>query len=112
MKCIKLCLALAAAMTLSSQAMAKGTVTGKITRISTGTAINVYFDTAIEDGSGGGIPACSTTTSFMSLAPTKKNELAILLTAMATDKTVKVSGTNNCTTRATSEDIGQVQVFN
>jgi len=103
--------ALSASLVMTSSAFARGTATGTIEKITTaGSVTNVFLSSDIVAVNGETVPACSTRDDFFTLAADQKNQLAVLLTALALESSVKINGNGQCTNKSNAEDIASIQV--
>jgi len=102
----------AMAAILSTGAHARGTATGTVDKITaSGSVTNIFLSESITAVTGETIPSCSTRDDFFTLASDQKNQLAIILTALALGSEVKINGNGQCNNKSNAEDISSVQVI-
>ena len=106
-------LRLAAAICLSIQLPAAfaGDHTGKVVQIITRASDGLHY--FYLDGSGSNKPACARYGYWMiksEASQTGKDQFAMILSAMATGQTVKVSGANTCTRWSDGEDVDGISI--
>ena len=95
----------------SNPAFARGTSTGTVAKLTaSGSVTNIFLSVPITAVTGETVPACSTRDDFFTLASDQKNQLAIVLTALALGSSVKINGNGLCTNKANAEDISSIQV--
>ncbi len=96
-----------------SQLIMAGEQTGEVydLRVSSGTLLNPTH--VVITGAASGKPACATTAYWSIDTDTVagRNFLAVLLTAQAAGKAVKIYGTNACTLRSDMENVAQIQIM-
>jgi len=96
----------------STSAHARGQATGTVESLTASAGVtNVFLSERIQPVNGETIPACSTRDQNFALAPEQRNQLAILLTAMALGSEVRITGADRCETRDGTEDVGSIRVL-
>ena len=93
------------ALMVATAGHARGTATGEITSISSSSrVISVFLDATNVAISGETIPPCATKDDRFTLRPEQKTQIAILLTAYAIGKEVKIRGAGTCDNKSNAED--------
>ena len=102
----------ATTLMVSGSALARGTVTGLVDKITAGSSnTNVFLKSKIEAVNGEIIPSCGAGSQAMTLSADQKSQLAILLTALALETEVRIVGTGRCEIKSSQEDVSFVQVI-
>jgi len=112
MKIKSILIASAVAIAVSGQVQARGTATGTVESLtSSGSITNVFLSETITPVNGESIPSCATRDQNFALAADQKNQLAILLTALALGSEVRINGSDDCDVRDGTESVGSIRVL-
>jgi len=96
---------------VASSVHARGTATGTVSKLTaSGSVTNIFLSTAATAVNGETRPGCATRDDIFTLSSSQKNQLAILLTAMALGSEVKINGNDMCTNKSDAEDASSVQI--
>jgi len=98
---------------VSSSALARGVIDGAPIQLITSSGSSAYLiNTGVDSRpvSGETIPACATNIRSMTVSADDRSNLALLLTAYASGREVRLVGNDNCDEVGSVESIGFIQV--
>ena len=102
----------ASSVILCGSVHARGQATGTVDSLTASAGVtNVFLSERITPVNGETIPACATRDQNFALGPDQRNQLAILLTALALGSEVRITGSDTCNVRAGTEDISSIRVL-
>ncbi|MBB3006214.1 hypothetical protein [Cupriavidus alkaliphilus] len=111
MKLKSLAVGVLAVFGIVSHAMA-GTAVGKVTKLNVREGL-VYFTLS---GAAVGRPGCAVNTQYFMIkdenSSVGRQQIALLLTAMSSDKLITADGANQCTKWGDGEDLRQIVITN
>ena len=111
MKTRSIIIAFAATVLSIGNVQARGTFTGTVESVTSSNSVsNVFLSNEITPVNGETIPACATRRDFMTLGADQRNQLAVVLTALALGSEVRINGSDTCQNNGV-ESIGSIRLL-